>query len=149
MGHQIPFCKIPISLIGIKSKNVCTFVDFPLRTSSEFMVSPDQVHLLSVFQTGEFYILGDHCEFLKPLFVGKLSISIRPLNLDQSEFKACIEENEYLHLCSLSLCLSSSLIKCIKIDNFWNVLVSLQFNKMTQKKKKKKKKKVLSLIPLL
>ena len=63
------------------------------------MVSPDQVHLLSVFQTGEFYILGDHCEFLKPLFVGKPSISIRPLNLDQSEFKACIEENEYLHLC--------------------------------------------------
>jgi len=84
-----PFCKIPfklpISLIGI-GKNVCTF---------EFMVSPDQVHLLSVvFQTGEFYILGDHCEFLQPLFVGKLNISNLPLNLDQSEFKMSI-----YHLC--------------------------------------------------
>jgi len=68
------------------------------------MVSPDQVHLLSVFQTGEFYILGDHCEFLKPLFVGKLSISIQPLNLEQSGFKASIEENEYLPLVLLCHC---------------------------------------------
>ena len=64
------------------------------------MVSPDQVHLLNVFQTGEFYILGDHCEFLKPLFVGKLSISIQPLNLDQSpNLKLILRKMSIYHLC--------------------------------------------------
>ena len=64
------------------------------------MVSPDQVHLLNVIEMGEFYILGDHCEFLKPLFVGKLSISIKALNVDLNlNLKLLLRKMSIYHLC--------------------------------------------------
>jgi len=63
------------------------------------------VHLLNVIEKGEFYILGDHCEFLKPLFVGKLEYFNSSFKSGfNSKFKAYIEENEYLPLVLLCHC---------------------------------------------
>jgi uncharacterized protein with PQ loop repeat len=64
-----------------------------LLTSFQFMVSPDQVHLLSVFQTESFTFWVTIVSSLSLCLWVNLSISIQPLNLDQSEFKAYIEEN--------------------------------------------------------